>query len=95
MQLQAQLNFILSNQLSDVFLMSGDYDWLKNNIFHEGEFYVGMKFNHLGYNYVVEEISSFNPQSDYVSWSDSDDDNYFGKPSKTNFDIYIKCKKII
>ncbi|GEM_PF-6093234 len=94
MQLQALLNFILSDEKSDILLMSGDYNWLKENVFHDSEFYVGMPFEHLGYHYQVESISGFIPQSQLVSWSNIDHDQYFGTPCKSNFDIYIKCKKI-
>lgn len=94
MQLQAQLNFILSDELSDVFLMSGDYEWLNENVFHDGEFYVGMHFNHLGSKYKIISVRSFEPSSDTIEWSSSKIEFYFGKECVSNFDVYLKCQKI-
>lgn len=93
MSVQVLFNFILSKDKSDVFLMSGDFDWLYKNVFHESEFYIGMNFNHNGCTYILEELIYCLPQRKSVYWSQADHDCYFGEPCKSNFDLYIRCSK--
>lgn len=74
--------------------MSGDYDWLDNNLFHESEFYIGMTFNHDGYEYVIDELIYCLPQGKPQYWSNEEHELYFGKPCNSNFDIYFRCSLI-
>ncbi|WP_418360190.1 hypothetical protein [Sphingobacterium detergens] len=86
--------FTNKDEGNNAFLLSGDLNWLKSNIFHEGEFYEGMLFDHEGHKYKLNKVGKMIPQYEYIYWSPSDSDEYYGDPCEANFDIYLECSKV-
>ena len=93
MNSQLLFNFITVEEPSIVFLMSSDYEWLKENIFHDTEFYIGMKFEFEGSKYVVKEFKKILMDGVPKIWNDLENDSYRGNPYKSNMHIYFICDK--
>jgi len=73
--------------------MSSDYEWLKENIFHDTQFNIGMKFEFEGSNYTVRELRTIQMDGGPYLWSNEDNEAYRGKPNKSNMHIYFICDK--
>ena len=93
MNSQLLFNFITTKELSSVFLMSSDYEWLDENVFDRTVFYIGMQFEFEGSNYIVKEFGSIRLDGSPKEWSDVEHECYRGKPYKSNMHLYVICEK--
>jgi hypothetical protein len=93
MNAQVLFNFMTTKELSSVFLMSADYGWLKKNVFHDTEFYIGMRFEFEGSTYTVKEFRTIFLDGGPYLWSDLDNECYRGGPQESNMHIYFLCEK--